>query len=233
MKILIIDTETANSVEQPLPYDVGYVIYDTDTDEILVSRSFIVAEIYLDREMMNSAYYAEKIPHYEKGLRNGSRQMKRLLTIRKQITEDMKTFNCHTVGAYNLGFDKRASNNDIRFITASKLRWFFPYGVEWMDIWTMACTSFMRSVHYIKWALANGEVSEAGNIKTSAEVAYRYITKNTDFVEEHTGLEDVLIETAIFKKVFNGRMKYESGIIPNPWRIPQKRKKELAEEGQI
>lgn len=233
MKILIIDTETANSVEQPLPYDVGYVIYDTDTDKILVSRSFIVAEIYLDKQMMNSAYYAEKIPHYEKGLHNGSRTMKRLLNIRKQIHKDMEQFECHTIGAYNLGFDKRASNNDIRFITASKLRWFFPYGVKWIDIWTMACTSFMRSVHYIKWALKNGEVSEAGNIKTSAEVAYRYITKNTDFAEEHTGLEDVMIETEIFKKVFNGKMKYETEIIPNPWRIPQKRRKELEEKGQI
>ena len=34
MNVLVIDTETANSVEQPLPYDVGYAIVDTETGEI-------------------------------------------------------------------------------------------------------------------------------------------------------------------------------------------------------
>ena len=32
----------------------------------------------------------------------------------------------------------------------------------------------------------------------TAEIIYRYITKDNDFVESHTGLEDVEIETAIF-----------------------------------
>jgi hypothetical protein len=76
-------------------------------------------------------------------------------------------------------------------------------------------------------------ISPAGNLKTSAEVAYRYITKNADFSEEHTGLEDVRIETEILRKVLKGRMKYDTAINAGCWRIPQRRRKELAEEGQI
>ena len=42
MNVLVIDTETANSVEQPLPYDVGYAIVDIETGEILTEKSFVV-----------------------------------------------------------------------------------------------------------------------------------------------------------------------------------------------
>ena len=35
MNVLVIDTETANNVEQPLPYDVGYAIVNTSTGKIL------------------------------------------------------------------------------------------------------------------------------------------------------------------------------------------------------
>ena len=61
---LVIDTETANSIGQPLPYDIGYAVCDR-FGHIVLERSFVVAEIFLDhKEMMKSAYFAEKIPHY-------------------------------------------------------------------------------------------------------------------------------------------------------------------------
>jgi hypothetical protein len=39
-----------------------------------------------------------------------------------------------------------------------------------------------------------------GRVRATAEILYRYITLNTDFIEDHTGLEDVLIEKEIFAK---------------------------------
>ena len=44
----------------------------------------------------------------------------------------------------------------------------------------------------------------------TAEVLYRFISGNVDFIEEHTGLEDVLIETEILKycKRQHKSMKY-------------------------
>ena len=38
--------------------------------------------------------------------------------------------------------------------------------------------------------------------QVKAEVLYKYITGNLDFVESHTGLEDVLIEAQILKYCF-------------------------------
>lgn len=46
-------------------------------------------------------------------------------------------------------------------------------------------------------AIKNNWLTDANNFKTSAEIGYRFITGNVDFIEEHTGLEDVLIEIEI------------------------------------
>ena len=223
--ITILDTETANFVDAPIPYDVGYQIINPTTGEVKCRRSFVLREIFTDKELMSSAYYAKKIPQYWEDIKAGKRILTTAWNVRKQIAEDFKEYNVDMVGAYNMEFDRRSTNNGIRYITASKIRWFFPYGVELFDIWNMACTSFLRSKHFIKWALKNGYVSNAGNIQTSAEVAYKYITKNNDFVESHTGLEDVEIETAIYLKVLKCKMKFDSSVTYAPWRVVQEYRK--------
>ena len=50
--IVVIDTETANSVEQPLPYDFGWAVLDTETGKIIRKFSFVCAEIFFDKELM-------------------------------------------------------------------------------------------------------------------------------------------------------------------------------------
>lgn len=225
--VSILDTETANFVNQPLPYDIGYRILNPVTFETLCERSFVVQETFMDKDLMKSAYYAKKVPQYWEDIKSGKREMKRITTIRKIMAEDFKKYNVTMVGAYNMGFDKRAVNNGIRYNTYSQYRWFLPYGVELFDIWHGACSSFLRSKHFINWALKNGFVSDKGNIQTSAEVAYKYITKNLDFVESHTGLEDVAIETEIFKKIFRCKMKFDFSLVGSPWRIVQNYRYEM------
>lgn len=224
---MVLDTETANSVEQPLPYDIGYAICDRQGN-VEIARSFVVAEMFLDnKDLMQSAYFAEKIPQYWEDIKSGKRELKTFYNIRKQLKEDMKAYGVTKVGAYNMGFDKRALNNDTRYITKSFLRWFFPYGTEFFCIWNMACSVILNRPSYIKFALENGFVSEAGNIQTSAECAYRYITKDTDFVESHTGLEDVLIEVAIMAYCYRQHKPFENSINSACWRKVQRARKEM------
>lgn len=229
MNIMIIDTETANMVEQPIPYDIGYAIVNVETEEVLTARSFVVAEIFLDTELMSSAYYAEKCPKYWKDIKSGKRIMKRAENIRRQVFKDMHDFQVNTVYAYNMGFDKRSANNGVRYITGSSVRWFFPYSTEFHCIWNMACTSILRSKWYIRYAEEHNLISEKGNLLTSAEACYKYITKNEDFAEDHTGLEDVMIETEILFKILKSRMKYDDSVKAGCWRVPQRRRAELAE----
>lgn len=224
---LIIDTETANGLEQPMPYDIGYAICDR-TGNIFIERSFIVAEIFLDnKEMMNSAYYANKIPKYWDDIQNGTRIIKSIFNIRKQIKEDIKKYHVNIIGAYNMNFDKNALNNVIRYCSKSKIRWFFPFGMKYICIWNMACQTIMNTKSYIKFALQNDLVSQANNIQTSAESCFKFITDNIDFSENHTGLEDVKIEIAIMIKCFDTHKKMNQSINRLCWQIPQNKRKLL------
>ena len=218
---LVIDTETCNTIEQPLPYDVGYAICDR-YGNIVLEKSFVVAETFLDMaEAMQSAYYAEKIPKYWEDIKNGTRVVKSIWNIRRELHSDMKAYDVKWVGAYNMGFDKRALNNVMRYTTKSFCRWFFPFGTKFFCIWHMACQTLMNSRNYIRFAKENGLESEKGNILTSAESCYRYLKNMIDFSESHTGLEDVKIEIEIMAKCFATHKKIDKSINSACWRIPQ------------
>lgn len=221
-KFLVIDTETCNTIEEPLPYDIGWVICDRDGN-IYEERSFVVRETFLGMaDVMKSAYYAEKIPQYWKDLKTGKRTMAGMWEIRKTMKTDIRNYHVKKVGAYNMAFDKRALNNLIRYISKSWMRWWFPYGIEFFCIWNMACSTILNRKTYIDFAIKNGLVSEYNNIQTSAESAYKYITKLVDFKENHTGLEDVKIEVEIMAKCYRQHKKMEKSINPACWRRVQK-----------
>lgn len=226
-KFLVIDTETCNTLEQPLPYDIGFAICDRQ-GYIYEERSYIVAETFLDmRDVMQSAYFAEKIPTYWNDIKNGTRLIKSIYTIRKEVRNLMKEYKIKKVGAYNMSFDKRALNNVMRYTTKSFCRWFFPFGTEYFDIWHMACQVLMNSRTYIRFAIENDLETEKGNLLTSAESCYKYITKMVNFEEEHKGLEDVRIEIDIMVKCFETHKKMDKSINSGCWRIPQRKRREL------
>lgn len=227
MNVLIIDTETANSVEQPLPYDVGYAIVNTETGEIYTEKSFVVAEIFFDDELMKGAYFADKIPQYWEDIKAKKRIVKSICSIRREIKKDMQTYSVSKVGAYNMGFDNRATKNDVRFISGSMVRWFFPFGTEFFCIWNMACTSILNTADYVRFALDNGFVSEHNNIQTSAENAYKFLKNDIDFSESHTGLEDVKIEIEIMLAVLRSNMEYSDRIYSACWQTVQRKRKEV------
>lgn len=225
---LVVDVETCNSLEEPLPYDIGYCICDREGN-IFLERSFIVAEIFCDlSDAMNSAYYAEKIPMYWEQIKNKERKIKTYTTIRQTILEDMKKYKIKKVGAYNASFDRKALNNLSRYVTKSFNRYFFPYGTDFFCIWNMACQVLMARKTYIDFAIKNGLISEKGNLFTNAECCYKYIKKNLDFEEAHTGLEDVRIETEIMAECFRRHKKMEKKINPYCWRLVQTKRKQLA-----
>lgn len=218
---LIIDTETCNTLEQPFVYDIGYVICDREGNT-KIERSFMVADMFCDnKELLQSAYYNKKIPEYWNDYHQGIREMRTFLNIRKQIITDMKKYKVKRVCAYNAYFDKNALNTTLRYITKSRFRWFFPYSTDFICIWNMACQTIASSLKYIKFAKQNELTSKNGNITTSAENVYRFLTNNINFIEKHTGLEDVRIETQIFAKCNNYKRKIDRGINRNCWRIPQ------------
>ena len=223
---LVIDTETCNTVEQPLPYDIGFAICDR-MGNIAEERSYVVAETFLDmKDTMKSAYFAEKIPNYWEDIKNGTREIKSIYKIRKEVKDLMNKYNVKKVGAYNMGFDKRALNNVMRYTTKSFCRWFFPFGTEFFCIWHLATQTLLQQKTFFKMAEKNGWFSEKGNLLTNAEVTYNYIKKMSDFKEEHKGLEDVRIEVEIMAYCFRQHKKMNTNINTSCWRLVQKAYKE-------
>jgi DNA polymerase III epsilon subunit-like protein len=102
---------------------------------------------------------------------------------------------------HNARFDYRALNNIQRWTTKSKYRYFLPYGLEVWDTLKMARDVLFKMPTYIAFCEENGFMTKhkKPQPQLTAEVIYRYITNNTDFIESHTGLEDVEIETEIYK----------------------------------
>ena len=176
---------------------------------------------------MQSAYYSEKLPRYWEDIKNGTRTLSTFWNIRRTMLDDMMAYNVKKVGAYNMGFDKRALNNLIRYVSKSFKRYFFPFGTEFFCIWNMACDVLLNRNSYVKFAVNNDFISESNNLFTSAECAYRYIINKTDFVESHTGLEDVKIEVEIMAECYRQHKKMDKTINSGCWRKVQRKRKEI------
>ena len=223
---LIVDTETAGNLQSPLPYDIGYKIVDRKGN-VYAEKAFVVNEVFYGLEvLMQSCYFADKIPSYHEQIRRGEKMAKSGFDIAREMYADIKEYGVTVVGAYNMAFDLRALNNLCKFLTqGTKENWFPKEIEEFICIWHMATQTICSKVSYIKTAIEQGWVSEKGNIQTSAEVVYRYITQQFNFVEEHKGLEDVEIEVDILVKVFSMKVKVTQSINTSCWQIPQQVRK--------
>lgn len=224
---LVLDIETANSTEDPLCYDLGFAVVDKH-GTIYDEYSFIISEIfYGEQELMRSAYYAKKLPQYYIDIVEKKRTPVSLFYAKRFIKELMLRYGIDEVFAYNARFDRNGLNTTIRYITKSRLRFFFPYGTKISCIQHMACQTILSQKNYFRYAIEHGLVSPSGNLSTTAESAFKYISGNADFAENHTGLEDVHIETKILAKCFAQHKKIDRDINPNAWRLPQKSFKEF------
>ena len=224
---LVVDVETANMINDPLVYDLGFCITDRN-GKIYAHESFIVSDVFhKEAELMTSAYYANKIPLYYAGIKDKAFKVVTFYEARRKLLDTMKEWNVSEVYAYNARFDSSALNKTQRWLTKSKYRWFFPYGTKIYDIWHMACQVICTQCRYIKFCMANNFITEKGHIKTSAETVYAYLQKDPNFCEAHTGLEDVLIETQILAHCFRQHKKIDKKILWNCWQIPQKKFQEI------
>lgn len=212
---IVIDTETApcdNTLEEVMPsnmlvYDIGWAIVDK-RGTVYRTRSFIVAEVFLDeRNLMKSAYYANKIPQYWEDIKAGRKILTSFYNIHKTLLEDIAEFEVEQIFAHNMRFDYGALNNTQRWLTKSKYRYFFPKEVTICDTLKMARDVVAKTPTYINFCQENGYLTKNGRVQTKAETLYRYITQDTDFVENHTGLEDVLIEKDIMAYCYRKHKK--------------------------
>lgn len=178
-------------------YDVGYAIVDK-RGKVYRERSFINADIFLNEKLlMNSSYYASKIPQYWEDIKSGKRVLTSFYNIRKTLLEDIAEFEVEEVYAYNMRFDYLSLNNTERWLTKSQYRYFLTKDLVICDIMKMARDVIAPMPTYKRFCEEHGYMTKNNRVQLKAETVYKFITKDLDFIESHTGLEDVMIEKEI------------------------------------
>lgn len=204
---LVIDTEAApivktSEVDAHLmrTYNIGWCVMDANTGDIVKEHDYIVSDVFSDSSIMRNAYYANKLPFYWEGIRNGTVSTGSLQDVRAIVKNDCKEFGIERMWAYNCKFDYIALNSTIDACSHGYAKMFIPYGVKMLDIWELFGRTFAATKKYVKYCRDNGFVSASGNPKTSAEIAYRYLTQDNEFIEDHTALSDAKIEAYILRR---------------------------------
>ena len=214
--IMVLDTETADLTGSV--YDIGYTLTHKD-GKILLSRNWLVEEIFTDAKKMMDAFYAEKLfTHYAPMLQRGDIKLTPWSTIIETMRADIFDYGVNILAAYNLPFDTRVMRNTHAALGYTDK--ILPYALDQLCIWQFVCETKLNTRLYKELAQAEGWVSEAGNIRTGAEYAYRFCAGDWGFIEDHTALSDAIIETLILARCFatNAKIPYNKKSAM-PWRI--------------
>ena len=210
-KFLFMDSETAetNMVDGQLDvsngqvYDLGLMVID-EQGKVYDKVSLVNEDVFFGMpQSMQEAYFADKIPQYLEDMRMGKRKIVNSWQMYKIFAEMCRKYDVDAVVAHNAFFDVKVLNSTMRYQTKSKVRWFLPWGIEIIDTLKLARNFFATDPKYVEWCKENGYMTkhETPRPRLTAEILYRYITGDDNFVESHTGLEDVEIEAEIFLKM--------------------------------
>jgi len=214
-KILVFDTETAGGFAAPLVYDVGGVVMDS-SGFIHHRFHYAVLDIIGNPHIMDTAYYAEKMPLYWLAVQDHITGVIPFSEVLRKLTAIIDLYEIDTIAAYNFNFDNRALASTCMYLYDNK-KW-LNREVKFACIWAGACDSIMNTQKYAKWAHKNGYISEKGNPQTSAEVCFRYITGDNSFQEDHMGKSDSEIEAHILANILRRKKKVDFTPCGNPWK---------------
>lgn len=217
-RYLVFDTETMG-LKSRVVYDIGYYIVNK-RGKVFNSRRFLVSEIITNPRIMTDAFYHDKVySDYLPMVDNSA--IKLIYTweeIQDFIREDIKTYNINIFSAYNLPFDMSAINATNEHCNTGKLLTNKPII---LDLWLYACLYLFNTNFYKEMAKDNNWISPAGNYRTTAEHAYRFISNNAEYIEPHTALEDAEIEMEILLRLIRKKRKVPYNVLnSHPWRIP-------------
>ena len=191
MNVVVFDTETV-SLEKPFCYNIGYTIVNVDNGETLVKRDYVVEQVWHNPMLFITAYYADKRDIYVATMRSRKTVMAKYGYICQAMIRDFIKFEVAGAYAFNSPFDDKVFTYNSDWFKCNN-----PFdNIPIFDIRGYV-HQFMVDDNFKKFCEDNGYFTDSGNYSTTAEVMYRYLTGNTDFIEEHTALSDSEIEAEI------------------------------------
>lgn len=196
MNYVVFDTETT-SLDKPFCYNIGYSIRN-ENNQILAEKEFIVEQIWHNLPLFSTAHYAEKRPIYVKRMKARKIEMEKFGYICQEMVRDFRKYDVKLAFAYNSQFDEKVFNFNCDWFKCIN-----PFdNIEIKDIRGFV-HNFLINENFKAFCDKFGYFTETGNYSTTAETIYRYLTNNTDFMEEHTALSDSRIEADILHNCIN------------------------------
>ena len=201
---MIFDTETT-SLDKPFCYNIGYVIANSDTEEIVCKKDYVVEQVWHNPMLFTTAYYADKRDIYVKAMRQRKTKMDKFGYICQQMIRDIKNYGVSSAYAYNSSFDEKVFTFNCDWFKCNN-----PFdNIPVYDIRGYA-HHFICNDDFKSWCEQYKVFSDSGNYSTTAENVYRFISGDMDFIEEHTALADREIETEILLTALGVGAKIET-----------------------
>lgn len=196
--IMILDTETISATEKKFVYDIGFIVAKLEGNEYkpIEKSQMIVSNIYDNKELFQTAYYANKRIKYTNLMKGRKVEKSKIGYIMQSIAYTLKRYNIKEVYAYNSPFDKSVFDFNCEYY---KLKNPFD-NKKWVDILVIANHYIHNHKDYLEFVEKNNFINPSGYIQTNAEKTQAFLTNNPDYVEEHTSLQDCEIELNILNK---------------------------------
>lgn len=199
-RFAVIDTETlggATSVYCPC-YHLAAVAM-TKKNDIFSKINIIILE-NLD---LTSAFYGKMKKEYYRSLLKEDNVI--ICYTEQEACEIFTSWlvenNISCVCAYNSGFD---------FVKTFVAR--CVVGYEFIDLQYAFFDTIARYKKYNQFCQQYGYVTKKNNLQMTVEIAYRFLSGQNDFVEEHTALSDSEVEAEILKAVWATHRKFTRNV---------------------
>lgn len=215
----LMDTETTK--KNGMVFDMAYEIFDKH-GQTFEYGSFLIKDVLAIEE----PWYKEKIAEYwtlaykQKVKPMSMSAVRRVFNnaLKRHVGEGSKVVIC----AYNAAFDVTHMGMTSKQLTGKPFLTPETKHVQFLDLWhawVMGCP-----VDYGVTA----PMSPAGNIRTSAETVYQYISGIPDFEEKHMAFSDIMIEKVILMDILKRKKAMPivddpKKFVAMPWKIAQQR----------
>lgn len=217
--LMILDTEFIRTEEGCIVYDLGYVVINRITGEIVCKRGFVIndavnlfkSQVYSNKYRYKNAFlpcYYKKNKKYYKNNPDYSK-----VSFREAIADIVKTMEAFKIdffGAYNCYVDinalidtsnyfkvsipfKKTVINEVLKRTNKNV--YIEYDA--FDIYKPSKEILLKNNNYIRFITEAGLLTENNNIQTSAEAVFAYLIKDKKHKEKHNGLSDAMEEAFI------------------------------------